>query len=336
MSLSRSGKNLLQLLTIQTKPSPTYQTCIPDFAQDSESSVDGGTIHRFISDRFTEGTSLFTSLCRKVRAGMTVEATIVLPLFLLFILSMGSALEMIRLHGNLQLGLWDVGRKLSLYAYGAETAGITADDGEEAGALQQVAEVIFASAYVKAQIIETVGETYLEESPIVGGSDGLLLVESEVLTEDDRIELYVTYSVQPFGGLLGNIHFRMANKYCGHIWNGYEIPGTEGVSQAGAAYLAENAAVYHLDRKCTHLQLSVRCIFSEDIAQVKNSYGRRYEECKKCVVPADEAWKSICYIADDGDCYHWNVDCSGLKRTVRWVSIEEAKQYAPCSRCAVE
>ena len=56
-----------------------------------------------------KGISLSTFFERKRQAGMTVEAAVVLPLFLLFFLNLSCAMEMIRLHGNLQLALQDVG-----------------------------------------------------------------------------------------------------------------------------------------------------------------------------------------------------------------------------------
>ena len=45
-----------------------------------------------------------------VRGSMTVEAALVLPLFCLFVISMGNAIEIIRLHGNLEVALWNAGR----------------------------------------------------------------------------------------------------------------------------------------------------------------------------------------------------------------------------------
>lgn len=45
-----------------------------------------------------------------VRGSMTVEAALVLPC-LLFVISMGNAIEIIRLHGNLEVALWNAGRR---------------------------------------------------------------------------------------------------------------------------------------------------------------------------------------------------------------------------------
>ena len=48
---------------------------------------------------------------------MTVEAAILLPVFLFFFLNLLSFLEILRLHGKIEMGLWDVGSDLCLYSY---------------------------------------------------------------------------------------------------------------------------------------------------------------------------------------------------------------------------
>ena len=50
-----------------------------------------------------------------VKASMTVETALVLPLFCFFMIHMGSAIEMMRLHGNLEVALWDAGRQVGIY-----------------------------------------------------------------------------------------------------------------------------------------------------------------------------------------------------------------------------
>ena len=61
-----------------------------------------------------EGLSPLPFFRRCLSAGMTVEAALVLPLCLFFLLNLGYLLEMIRLHNNLQLALLETGNKISL------------------------------------------------------------------------------------------------------------------------------------------------------------------------------------------------------------------------------
>ena len=55
------------------------------------------------------------TLSQSVRGSMTVEASIVLPLFLIFFINLSSSIEMIRLSGKLDTALWSIGSDLSYY-----------------------------------------------------------------------------------------------------------------------------------------------------------------------------------------------------------------------------
>ena len=55
------------------------------------------------------------TLPRFIKGSMTVEAAVVLPLFLFFFISLSSSVEMIRLHGNISLALMETGNKISYY-----------------------------------------------------------------------------------------------------------------------------------------------------------------------------------------------------------------------------
>ena len=64
-----------------------------------------------------ERTSVLASLRgRGAAAGMTVEASLLLPMVLFFFLHIMSAVEMLRLHGKLCFALWECGKQLSVYA----------------------------------------------------------------------------------------------------------------------------------------------------------------------------------------------------------------------------
>ncbi len=105
MFLSWNGGKKKKQLTSKKKPSPTNQSISSDSARNSDSQPDKIKYPLSRICRFMEGTSLSAFFSRKVSAGMTVEAAIVLPLFLFFFLNMGCVIEMIRLHGNMQLAL---------------------------------------------------------------------------------------------------------------------------------------------------------------------------------------------------------------------------------------
>ncbi len=360
MAFLQNRRKKLKLLSDFRKPSPTYHTymTVPGSARNPD-DVPSGT---------AKMSSLFASLSRELRAGMTVEAAVVLPLFLFFFMNLACSVEMIRLHGNLQLALWKTGNELAVYGYvldsGVQPQAVRADgtqtvriqaagewaeevqrQGAASGEMQsgsgqtegeqeekwwgRLSGEIFSSAFVKAQLVSLLGKDYLDASPLRSGADSLMLWESEVFGAGDTIDLVVTYSVAPLTKTVGFLSFRMANRYYGHIWNGYEVSGQVHVGEA--VYVAENAQVYHLDRNCTHLRLSVKKIRAEELNAARNNYGKRYSVCEKCV---DGKRVEIIYITGEGDKYHYNRDCPGLKRTFSAMLKSDAeKRYRPCSRC---
>ncbi len=96
---------------------------------------------------------------------MTVETALVLPLFCFFMIHMGSAIEMMRLHGNLEVALWDAGRQVGIYGgiLNAGDAGEKEDNGDRLGT------VAVSYTYVKKSICNQLGEEYLEQSPLEQG-----------------------------------------------------------------------------------------------------------------------------------------------------------------------
>lgn len=313
------------------KPSPTNLHKIPVFAQKPEYSKKDCGCRPVTIRSFIEGISLPAFLGKKLSAGMTVEASAVLPLFLFFFLNMGYAMEMIRLHGNVQLALWETGSKLALYGYVLDSGEApVSGEGEEDCWWKDLAGAAFTSTFVRARVIDSAGRDYLDRSPLKKGAEGLQFWESEIFGSGDEIDLIVTYSVSSWGGLAPLPSFRMANRYYGHIWNGYRLPGEGGGNAGQVVFVSENGAVYHRDRNCTHLLLSVRQVSAKELEEERNLYGGRYRACARC---RGEDACALFYIAEWGDCYHFSRECPGIKRTVYSISLADAARYRPCGRC---
>ena len=269
-----------------------------------------------------KGISPFMSLERKMEASMTVEAAVILPLFLLFFLNLSCALEILRLHSNLQLALRDAGNRLSVYGYVLE----------EMTPQENAAGVALAYGYIRDELVRYVGKDYLDASPLKNGASELQFWESTAFGAGDRFELNVTYSVSPWADAVGFYSFRMANRYYGHFWTGYEIPGSSGENMPEATvYVAENGSVYHEARECSYLNITINKIIFQEIESCRNENGRKYSRCEKCCM---EDRKGTVFITPYGDRYHYSETCPGLKRTVySLLRIEAEEEFAPCSRC---
>ncbi len=271
----------------------------------------------FQKNRFAEGMSLPIFFGGEAAASMTVEAAVVLPLVLFFLLNLSCAVELIRLHGNLQMALWDTGSRLAVYGHALGDSDTAA---------------FFTWFYIKDQITAQTGEEYLDNSPLKGGADGLMLWESDIFSSEDELDIIVTYSVSPWSSLAGFSPFRMANRYYAHIWNGYDISnGNRGDDEeTDIVYMAENGQVYHEDRSCTHLRLNIMQVSRSEAQSRTNQYGKRYSACEKCNPDISD---ETLYIAAEGDRFHSDRECSGLKRTVFSVLRSRVAGYRACSRC---
>ena len=276
-----------------------------------------------------EGASPRTFFSRRLRASLTVEASLVLPLFLLFFLTLGSGMEMLRLHGKMEMAFWRIGRETCLYGTVLQKFQQgTKLDGQAGSQMQQalasVGNLAFSYTYVKGRVEEALGKDYLEDAPI--GKEGFFYLGGSIINQEDLVGFQVSYPVEPKWSLMGFRSFWMENHYYGRAWTGFELSETD----QRLYYLTENAQVYHLDLNCSHLKLSPEAVSKEVLSSARNAKGSRYRACSICV---QDTLPAQVWISPEGECYHYRRDCSGLKRTIRAVTFKEAEGYRPCSRC---
>lgn len=108
-------------------------------------------------------------------------------------------------------------------------------------------------------------------------------------------------------------------------WVGF----TELGEQEAYVYITPEGEVYHLTAACTHLALSTYRVSLEEAKVMKNEYGERYQCCERC----RKTPESLVYITREGNRYHSEADCSGLKRTVRMVPLSSVADRTCCLRC---
>ena len=314
-----------KLLTRFKSPSPKYR-------------------NHFIAGNFIERASLLAFLNKKLAAGMTVEAALILPLFIFFFVNLGCAMEMIRLHGNLQLALWNVGNQMCIYGHAAERAdeinhAVSENTKENHEWWNTLAEIALTGIYVKNQVVHYVGESYLEASPLSNGTNSLKFWKSEIFGKEDSVvsgdvvDIILTYQVSPWLDIPFVKPFRMSNRYYGRQWTGYDVTSNVSGDQNAqdVVYITQNGSVYHESLECTHLKLSIQEVSLEEAKISRNESGGRYQECAKC---KNKAFQGTVFIGRDGDCYHYDRECSGLKRTIYTITRQQASGYRPCSRCA--
>ena len=94
-------------------------------------------------------------------------------------------------------------------------------------------------------------------------------------------------------------------------------------------YITPQGSVYHLYSDCSHLELSIQRTTMAGAKSLKNAYGENYSECKLC----EKEYGEMVYITSEGERYHSNRQCSGLKRTIRQVPMSQVSERSKCLRC---
>lgn len=260
------------------------------------------------------------------RASMTLEAAMVLPLFLFAILNLLAAVNDIALHVRMQTAMHQTGLTLARYAYAYERISQGFPLPESA-----LADVAFSQTYVKEKVENAVGEAYFASMGVHGGAEGVSFLQSEITT-GDTVTLIASYRMDALFLPEQFSSFRMINRVCLRKWTGYD--NAAGAEQGDAAqrmvYIAEHGTVYHDSRNCYHLNVTIRQTSGERLAGERNSSGGRYTACELC---GGRRQSGVFYVSEDGTRYHTTAACSGLRRTVRAVPVSEIGSRTPCHNC---
>ena len=250
-----------------------------------------------------ERASSFTS-----KGSITLEAAAVIPIFFLAILSMVYLFEVIVIQSSIQSVLQKTGKEIAeeLYAYSH-----------------------FSNHEIEERVVSMLGEERLEDSIIAGGSNGIDCGNSKINPITGEIHLNVRYQVEipvPF--------FRLPVRVCEErlklkAWTG-RYQGLEFSGWSEMVYVSDYGVVYHKSLSCTYLELSVRGVNTNSIAEERNLSGGKYYPCERCDHVAPER---MVYLTDYGNRYHTSLNCSGLKRTVNLVPLNELNGLGGCSKC---
>lgn len=251
---------------------------------------------------------------RSIAGSMTVEAAVVLPIFLFFLLNLASYMEIMRLYGNFELALWNAGNKSVVYS------AVLDDSGKNS---------LLSTVYIREKVLNRLGNDYLNNAPLKNGRASVLVVDNPFGDSEDCLDVTLTWEAKALSPFIGFPSFWLTNRYYAHIWNGYDL--AESTNAGEVVYLAANGTVYHRNRGCSYLTLSVREVLSVDLDAERNADGGKYDACARC---ANGTKPATVYVTEEGEKYHYSESCSGLKRTVRAVYLKDVSgSYPACSRC---
>lgn len=254
-----------------------------------------------------------TSFSASKDGAATVEASLILPLFLIVLLLLASAGEFLMIHGQIAHGLKEAACQAATAEYAADRAG-------KGGK-------ILSGISAGAVFLSSVDRQFLDRSGLLGGSKKAAASIRLTKNAKEEYEAQLTYTIRKEYPFLPEITGVYTQKIRQKALTGYVPDGDE--RSEGMVYITPHESVYHTDLNCTHLALDI----SVDDEVEKYLEGKTaYKECEKCTKYHDG--EIVClYVAKEGEAYHTDLSCSGLKRTVQQVDKSTLKGVKPCQRC---
>lgn len=246
---------------------------------------------------------------RQKEASMTVEAALVLPVFLFSMLLLAFLAQMVRCQDEVQWALTRAAREVSA----------------EYGAAEK--DVLLSRLYILTKL-----ERYL------GGSGlSISLLHSECGGERDEIDLIADYRMNVPFRLLPVSKYTFRARVHTRAFTGVEDRGSEGERPGDRkVYITETGRIYHDSLSCTYLKLSISQLQFEDVEEMRNESGGKYKPCERCCRTGAPTQKATVWITNFGDRYHISRSCSGLKRNIRTIRLSEVGKRTPCSKCGKE
>lgn len=245
-----------------------------------------------------------------LRASMTVEAAAALFIFIISMAGILSIFQIFYAYACVDDGLRNAARIASAADGSSDTA----------------------KALIYPEFYMNTDSKALERYGVSGGTAGVSLIKTKVSEETGDIHVTAFYSIKPPLLVIPGCRLNMHQSVYLKLWNGYH-KGTDKASDNQGNkkiyYVTDYESVYHKDRQCTHLKLSISLVDFETAKKMRNAYHSRYTPCERCAAKAVK--NGMVYITTDGDKYHTSLNCSGLKRTIH--EITDKGTLKPCERC---
>lgn len=253
------------------------------------------------------------TFCTPVKASLTVEAALVLPVFLFAVLTVLQLLEMCLIQGMLQMSLQDTARTAGIYGY------VLNNEEEEKEGLtgEEVLETAACIAAAQANLPDSIKER---------GNISLLKSRYDA----PWLKLQAEYRGK-VGFLFFQREIKIACRACVRVWKGESEEEWQTDPEEEMVFITENGSVYHTDISCRHLRITLRAVKKEKVAAQRNQNGEKYSACEKCVGEGDVL--GTLYLTSSGNRYHNTLECSALVRKIRMVRKREVKGYPLCSDC---
>jgi len=242
---------------------------------------------------------------------ITIEAALIIPIFLFAALCLIYVLEIHAIQTTIRMAAHTAAKEVA----------------QQMAVLPDIETGLFHNNLIRAAEPEK-----LNRSSIVNGSKGIRCWKTKV-NALDQLEVCIEYKIAlPFPDFV-EAHLECQEIFLVKCWTGYRKGNADDRSSENTVvFVTEQGSVYHTDLECSYLKLSTQFVPGDLLENLRNKDGSRYTACAGCISGHFHSGGGY-YVTDYGECYHSSLNCSGLKRTIYSITMEEAAGKGGCSKC---
>ncbi|MDE6626281.1 MAG: pilus assembly protein [Lachnospiraceae bacterium] len=244
------------------------------------------------------------------RGSATVEACMVVPLFLFFMLAVSKLIMLLFAEAHIHQSLVEAAEYTAQYCYLEKS--LLKDS-------TQTAQSLVNTTLLAKQFQTCLGEDFYVEKTIQNGRYGVLLTVNREERDDTIFVAQASYVAGIWIPVLGKYQLRLNDSVKKKAFVGYSGVGQEDIY----VYVTPNREAYHKRRDCSHL--------SVHISRLDSTRKSGYKVC--CFCGKENNNDGAIYVSQTGSVYHYRAGCSGLKRTVNRVKLSEVGGLPACQRC---
>ena len=248
-----------------------------------------------------------TSFCFCLRASLTVEAAVVMPLTIGFLACVLFLFRILQVQTEVEEALIYAGRETAV-----ESSIVSSEE-----MLSVSAETYFFMALSDNKYVEKY---------VKNGIFGISLNESRF--DGDTIELKALYSINLPVDYFDLYEIEICCQNSFRKWIG-DVPA--GTKIGEWVYITPTGTVYHLSASCQSLDISVNEVGVNELESYRGANGQRYYSCTFC--GDKNMGTQIVYCTEYGHVFHREISCKALKRTIVKIPISEVEGRPLCSFC---
>lgn len=248
-------------------------------------------------------------------ASMTVEAAVVLPLYLFAGCVMMMPFRILSVERQVQAYVEAVGEEISQTSY------LSLENPEGKEVLTSVTAYGYAEAAVRMK---------LKELPV----EKISLRSSRLLEDGETVDLVVDYEMRLPFSVFGLENVKRSSRCYRRAWTGKAVDDQDGARKTEEdeeiVYVGKSSSRYHLKRNCHYLSNQLEAVALSDIENYRNPDGRHYTACSRC----GKDCKETVYILRYGEHYHSSGSCLAIQAYVTAVPKSQVEYLGPCSYCS--